>query len=105
VTREEFLAGLTTKARQDGFNAQFEEVDLPTFLTERNIGAGTDPVSGLPVLHLDRLADLGFNVPDQRYLLTRETAVELGAVLIAAGDPGLVAELVLASVRRTKEIL
>jgi hypothetical protein len=105
VTRDEFLAGLTTKARQDGFNATFEEVSMSPILTERNIGAGTDPESGMPVVHLYGLSDLGFAVPDQRYQLTREAAVEVGAALIAAGDPDLVAELVLARIRRTKEIL
>jgi hypothetical protein len=100
--RRRFLERLTAEARRDGATATFEEVPMNIILTERNVSAGTDPETGLPALCLDGLSALGFEAPDQRYLLSREVAVEVGEQLLLAGDPTL-AELVRAAARRSTE--
>lgn len=63
------------------------------FLTEREVGAGTDPDTGAPVLILEHLSALGLDIPDQRHLMLHDVAVKLGSVLLAAGNHETMARL------------
>lgn len=62
-------------------------------LSEREIGAGTDPETGWPVLLLEGLGAYGIDLPDQRHLIAPDVAVKLGATLLAAGAPDVLARL------------
>lgn len=72
------------------------KVEPTMVLNDKYIGAGTDPGTGLPVVHLDGITALGVEVPDQRYRIEPETARKVGAQLVLAASPELAAGLVAA---------
>jgi hypothetical protein len=58
-------------------------------LTDREVGAGVDPDTGLPVVVIEGLGALGLDVPDQRFLVEPESARRVACALLFAADPGL----------------
>lgn len=102
MTRAELLARLAAEGRRDGITATYEEyppMDSPLIFTEHHIGAGTDAETGLAELRIEGSSSNG------RYLLSREATLKLAGELLAAVDPGLVAELVLARARQPREVI
>lgn len=78
-----------------GYRKAVKTGQITPILWRFNVGAGTDAESGMPELRLMALGELGFDAPDQRYLLGQEVAVQLGVALLAAGDPAGIQRLVL----------
>ena len=63
-------------------------------LTDREVSAGTDPETGLPVIDLQGLEAVDYPYPDGQLMLSKETARMVGAQLLAAADPELMARLI-----------